>query len=91
MKGVKENIDLRWDRPGNNSMFSRISNPAVFHGANRTYDPRFASVNHLDSHLALGVDLCELSVDIVTDKLGDFVQSKVGHESNGEFAYSEMQ
>lgn len=52
-----------------------------------TYHPRFASVNHLNSHPALGVDLCKLSIDVIADELGDFGQSEVGHQSNGELAY----
>jgi hypothetical protein len=58
----------------------------VVKGQTYTYDPRFASVNHLDSHLALGVDLCKLGVDIVTNELGNLFQSQVGYESDGEFA-----
>lgn len=51
-----------------------------------TYHPRFTSVKHLHSHLALGLDLCKFSVDVIANELGNFIQSKVGNQSDGEFA-----
>lgn len=44
-------------------------------------------MDHFNSHLALGVDLCELGIDVVTDELGDFGQCEVGYQSDREFAY----
>lgn len=43
-------------------------------------------MNHLDVHLALGVDLGKLLLDVLQDALGDLGGGHVGHQSDRELA-----
>jgi hypothetical protein len=46
-------------------------------------------VHHFDSHLALGLDLCKLGIDVVAYELGNSGEGQVGDQSDGEFTYVE--
>lgn len=48
--------------------------------------PGFTSVDHLDGHLALGVDLGKLFLDVLQNALGDLGGGHVRYQSNREFA-----
>ncbi len=51
-----------------------------------THHPRFSSMYHFNRHLALGLDLCKLLVDIIDNEFSDFRESDIGNQTDGEFA-----
>jgi hypothetical protein len=48
-------------------------------------EPWFTTVSEVDFTSVLGSDLLEFLIDVLDDELGSVLDTKVGHESDGEF------
>jgi hypothetical protein len=48
-------------------------------------EPWFTTMGEVDFTSVLGSDLLEFLIDVLDDKLGSVLDTKVGNESDGEF------